>query len=86
MPYYNQFQKQILIENNQIFKIDQYLPIIIEAHGATNPAAGVMATNPDTTPEQNPRLLHLPVFNLSKIHQLKPAVDAARVVTSVFIL
>lgn len=40
MPYYNQFQKQILIENNQIFKIDQYLPIIIEAHGATNPAAG----------------------------------------------
>jgi hypothetical protein len=36
-------------------------PIMMAAHGGTNPDPGVMTTSPATTPEQNER----PLFNMS---------------------
>src|SRR6188768_2935547 len=54
--------------------------MIIAPFAVTNPAAGVITTKPATMPEQNPRILGLPLINHSAIAHTKPAVAAARVV------
>src|SRR5215471_18177086 len=46
--------------------------------GATNPAAGVMATRPATAPEIAPRALALPFLNHSARLQLKAAAAAPK--------
>src|SRR6187401_2644682 len=56
------------------------MPIIIAPLVFTKPQAGVITTRPATIPEQNPRILGLPLINHSAIAQTKPAVAAASVV------
>src|SRR4051794_36241762 len=49
----------------------------MEATGVTNPAAGVMATRPATTPEAAPRIVGLPVLPHSAKSQPRAAAAAA---------
>ena len=48
--------------------------------GVTNPAAGVMTTNPATMPEQKPSTLGLPRSTHSAEAQTKPAMEAQSIV------
>src|SRR3989338_7190473 len=48
----------------------------------TNPAAGVIATNPATAPEHKPKIVGLPLRIHSIKAQLKPAAAAAVLVTT----
>src|ERR1700741_3511439 len=50
--------------------------------GATNPAAGVMATNPATAPEIAPKALARPFLIHSAALQLKAAAAAAKCVAT----
>ncbi len=50
------------------------------AHGSTNPAAGVMATSPATSPVAAPTSVHFPTCSRSAIsHDSTPAALAATV-------
>src|SRR5689334_19588375 len=55
----------------------------IDAHGATNPAAGVMHTSPATIPDAAPSALGLPRCFVSATSQpMAPALAATCVVTN----
>src|SRR4249919_778272 len=56
-------------------------PMTIEATGATNPDAGVMATRPATAPEQIPSTLGLPFTSHSVNIQASAAAAVAICVT-----
>src|SRR5690606_27090774 len=56
-------------------------PIAIAAIGVTNPAAGVTATSPATSPEAAPSAVGLPCFSHSAAHHV---VSAAAAATCVF--
>src|SRR5277367_4714069 len=53
-------------------------PIARAGMGATNPAAGVMATRPATAPEIAPRALGRPFLNHSAMLQLMAAAAVAK--------
>src|SRR5712671_2876230 len=53
-------------------------PISIAGMGATNPDAGVMATNPATAPEMAPKMLGLPVLIHSVIIHASAAAAVAK--------
>ncbi len=55
-------------------------PIINADMGVTKPEAGVMHTNPATTPEHVPRIVGLPRKIHSMPAQVKPAAAAAKCV------
>src|SRR5262249_53885872 len=57
-------------------------PITRAGIGATNPAAGVIATRPATAPEMAPRALARPFFKRSAILQLSAAAAAAKCVAT----
>src|SRR4030042_48650 len=57
-------------------------PMIIAGITLTKPAAGVIATNPATAPEQTPNIVGFPLRIHSIIAQLKPAAAAAVLVTT----
>src|SRR5436190_1579447 len=52
-------------------------PMSTAESGVTNPAAGVTATRPATTPDAAPRMVGLPVLNHSATIQPSPAAAAA---------
>jgi hypothetical protein len=56
--------------------------MIIAEIAFTNPAAGVMATNPATTPVTQPKTVGFPLNIQSRNAQLKPAAAAAVLVTT----
>src|SRR5262245_15715546 len=55
-------------------------PINTPEPGLKNPQAGVITTRPATAPEQNPRILGLPLVSHSMEAQVKEATAVARVV------
>jgi len=57
------------------------MPIISAPPTFTNPAAGVMATNPATAPVLVPTIVGLPSLNQSRIAHVKAAAAAAIWVT-----
>src|SRR5215467_6318354 len=57
-------------------------PMMSADMGATNPAAGVMATKPATAPEIAPRALARPFLIRSAMLQLKAAAAAAKCVAT----
>src|SRR5438093_7640192 len=56
------------------------MPIQMAPLGRTKPHAGVITTNPATAPEQNPRMLGLPLTSHSAIGQTNEATAVAIVV------
>src|SRR5215475_13686179 len=56
------------------------MPMMIEPVVSTNPHAGVMTTRPATAPEQNPRMLGLPLMIHSAIGHTNDATAVAIVV------
>src|ERR1700724_2068702 len=57
-------------------------PMASAGMGATNPAAGVMATSPATAPEIAPSALARPFFNHSAALQLSAAAAVAKCVAT----
>src|ERR1051326_4087220 len=56
------------------------MPMMIAPLLFTKPQAGVITTRPATAPEQNPRILGLPLSMYSAMAQTKDATAVARVV------
>lgn len=56
------------------------IPIIIDDHKGTNPAAGVIATNPQTDPLAKPKMENFPPWIDCQNTQVIPAAAAAKFV------